>query len=302
MLRDVIAFIRSRTDLSRETALREINFAWKEIWASQDLPNSIFELTAVPDASAQRISLPYYVGTIRAVKANCSRERIELNTPRPAYQDKNYFQSPFTWAVLGKSSFNKTITNATTIAVSIAKAESTRFTVSLSGPTDNATETREQLVFDIGDTSHETLSRFTDAYISKDQITASNVVIKDYNGVELGLIPNGAFDGLNTIIQIIDKCTNLCCSSSVCNCFDILYKLACPYLYYDETFVAQEETLMAKTLEWITLPKEGGEAKAKVYAEKASQLAANSNNEELSITHHMDLGANQFVTQYRGLI
>lgn len=302
MLRDVIAFVQSRADLTRDAALREINFAWKEIWASQDLPNSLFELTAVPDANSQRISLPYYVGTIRGVKANCSRRSVALNTPRPAYQEQAYFQSPYVWAILGKSSFNKTITNATTLSISIAKAETARFTVSLTGPTDNATETREQIIFDIGDTEHETTNRFTDAYISKDAITTSNVVIKDYNDVELGIVPNGAFDGLNTVIQVLDKCSGLCCAQSVCNCFDVLYKLTCPYLYYDETFVAQQETLMAKTLEWITLPKEGGEAKAKVFAEKASQLAANSNSEDISIEHKMDFAVSPFSTQYRGLI
>lgn len=303
MLRDVKNFIKSRTDLADDAVLREINFAWKELWASDDLPNSLFELTVVPGANEQRISLPYYVGVLRGVKRNCNRERVVLNTPRPYYQDISYEQSPYTWRILGTSSLKKTISNATTLDISIPEAETARFVVTVEGPTDNAQKTREQVIFNIGDTAHETTNRFTDAFISKDLVTAANVTIAAADGTELALIYNDAFEALNTIVQIVDKCnTNCCAATSSCDCFDILYKARCPYLYYDETYVPFEEVLMQKTMEWIMMPKEGQEQKTLLYSEKSRQLATAFNSENMSIEKRLDLGRNPFTSTYSGLI
>jgi hypothetical protein len=299
MLRDVINFIQSRTDLTREAAIREINFAWKELWASDDLPNSLFELTVEPPEglNVARITLPWYVGEIRGVKM--CRERVHLNTPRPYYQDQVYFQSPYIWRVLGKSSLKRTITNATTLDITIPEAEESRFTVTVKGPTDNSQETREQLIFLPGETEKETVNRFTDAYITKDTITRFNVSLTAEEGDEIAFIPNSDFEAMNTVVQIQDKCDTVCNS---CRCFDILYKQVAPYLYYDETFVPFAEVLMAKALEWILMPKDGQENRAVLYSNKAAQLATSFNNDTYSVEKKLDLARNMFTTQYNGLI
>lgn len=298
MLKDVIDFVMSRTGLTREIALREINFAWNELWNSDDLPNSIQEITVTPTDTEPLLSLPYFVGIIRGVKEN--RVRVVLNTPRPAYHDGAYEQSPFVWRVLGITPLAKTIENATTITLKISEAETTAFTVTLIGPTDNSTEDREQIIFDIGETEKITTKRFTDCTsIVKDSLTASNVEIVGANDEDYGIIPANAYEARNTIVQVSDKCSE-CCSS--CRCFDVLYKKTAPVLAFDEQYVPHAEVLMTKTLEWITLPKDGQEEKASLFGEKARTLLTAYNHNEVSVEKVLDLGRNKFAPIHYGYL
>jgi hypothetical protein len=244
MLSDVIEFVKSRASIvDRATTLREINFAWKEIWAIDDLPNAVQEITAQSGTEA-RISLPHYVGKIRAIKQNCNRALISLYTPKSNYTESAYIQSPFSWVELGTNPLNATITNATTVNLEIAEAESEQITVTLLGETDNASEDREQLIIPIGTTNVESTKRFTNiTQATKDKFTLSDVKILDGNDVELGSIPNAAFEARNLIIQVTDSCNTNPCPSG---CFDILYKRVAPILYYDEQAIPNgyDEILM----------------------------------------------------------
>lgn len=295
MLKDVIDFVQSRTDMaSREDVLREINFAWREIWNSDDLPNSVFEMTVKPFDDTARIALPHVVGVLRGVKANLGRIRVDLNTPRPYYQDESYYQSPYTWRILGVSPLSQSITNATQLKFTIAEAEDELFKVVVVGPNDNAVEGRDQLNFAPGITELYTTMRFVDARsIVKDRILKSNVEITGANGEDFGIIPNLEFEARNTIVQITDKCLQ-CCNN--CRCFDVLFKKPAPYLYYDEQPIPYPEVLMTKTLEWITLPKDGQEQKTLMYADKSKTLLAGFNTDQSSIEKKMDLGRNLFAT------
>lgn len=295
MLKDVIDFVQSRTDLpSREDCLREINYAWREIWNSDDMPNSVFEMTVKPYDNTARISLPHYVGILRGVKANMGRLRVDLNTPRPYYQDEQYYQSPYTWRILGISPFRASITNASQLTLKISDAEDEQFAVTIIGPTDNAAESREQIIFAPGEVEKLSTLRFTDATsIVKDFITKSDVKIIGANDEDLGEIPNLFYEARNTVIQITDKCLQ-CCNN--CRCFDILFKKPAPVLYYDEQNVPFQEVLMQKTMEWISMPKEGQEKKTMMYAEKSKNLLQQFSKNETSIENRMDLGRNLFTT------
>lgn len=295
-LAEVISFVQSRTDMSnRADALREINAAWQEIWTADDLPNSVFEITVKPTDGevGSRITLPYFVGQIRAVKG-LDRIRVDLNTPRPYYQDETYFQSPYRWRILGKSPLKKSITNATRIVLSIPEPVEEQFTVTLQGPTDYSTRERDQIVFAIGDTEHEVTKNFTDLTdLSKDKLIPYNVQITSVNGDDYGIIPADAFTGLNTIAQVTDKCYTCCMS---CKCFDVLYKVPPPILYYDEQVIECGQVLMLKTLEWISMPKKGEEKQTIMYSEKAKSLLVSENHDERSVSKKMDIAANNFYT------
>lgn len=299
MLKDVIAYVSSRTgETNRDILLREINFAWKEFWNSDDVPNSLFEITVKPFDTEARITLPWYVDMLRGVKQNGSRNRITLNTPRSYYQDGNYAQSPWTWRILGNSPLTKSIDNATQFTVSVPQAETAIFKVTLRGPTDNAEDTREELTFQIGTTSKTTTKNYTDLVsVTKDVLTAQNVSIINSANEEVSLIPNNGFQANNTIVQIVDKCSQNCVD---CSCFDILFKAPCPYLFYDDTVIPFEEVLMAKTLEWMTMPKNGEDAKAAAYAAKAGQLLNQFTANENSVEKRLDLGKNSYTSLYYG--
>lgn len=293
-LKDIIEFIQSRTDLAnRDDVVREINNAWAEIWDSDDLPNSLFEISVKTFDQTNRITLPYYVDKIRGVKTQ-DRLRVDLNTPRPYYQDETYFQSPYLWRVLGTTPLKTSITNATAIKLSIAEAATEQFVVTLQGPTDNSTREREQIIFAVGDTEHWTTKNFTDLKeATKNKILSTNVVMTGANDEDYGIIPADAFVANNTVVQITDRC-NKCCTA--CRCFDILYKVPAPYLYYDEQVVPFPGVLITKTLEWIAMPKEGQEQKAILYAEKSKALLTAFNHNDVSVEKKMDLPRNTFCT------
>lgn len=253
----------------------------------------MFEVTVTPDEdNAARVTLPYFVGKIRAVKGY-DKVRIDLNTARPYYQDETYFQSPYTWRVLNTSPLLKSITNATRLKFSITEAETEQFTVTVIGTDDNATDVRNQLIFPVSTTEMWTTRQFTDATsIVKSKPTDCNVVIEGANGEDFGFIPNLSLDVNYQVIQVSDKCTS-CCAS--CRCYDVLYKKPVPLLYYDEQQVPYEEVIMTKTLEWITLPKEGQERKAQMFGEKSKALLTGFNaNNVPGLTHKLDLGRNLF--------
>lgn len=298
MLKDIINFVRSRTDLNREGALREINYAWKEIWNSDDLPNSVFEISVRPLDDNARISLPWYVGEIRGAKQNTyGRERIVLNTPRPWYQDQQYYQSIFLWRLLGTTPLKQSITNASTLTLKFNDPVIETTTATLLGPDDNGTQVREQVVFKVGESEKETVKRFTDLdTAAKDILTPSDLRLIDANGIDIGFIPNSAFEAKNFVVQITDKAFKVC---NFCRCFDILYKKACPYLFYDETPVPFEEVIMTKTMEWIMLPKEDQDKKAQLFSDKSRTLLTAYNHNEVSIEKRLDIGRSGFETQYR---
>lgn len=301
MLKDVLDFIMARTQLSRETALREINYAWKELWETDDLPNSLFEVTVQPTDSNAIISLPYYVGTIRGVKQNIvGRERIALNTPRPYYQDETYALLPWRWRILGTSPINHSILNATTVTLTFDRPCVEQTIVTLMGPDDRGEEVREQIIFEIGDITKESTRRYSDfSQIAKNTYTTNNLRVLNAQNEELGFVPNMAYDAKYTIVQITDQCNK---TQNWCRCFDILYKKICPILYFDEQPVAIENVLMAKTMEWITMPREGELQLASAFGDKARALLTAVNNNEQSIEHKMDIAHTNYETRYWGYL
>jgi hypothetical protein len=252
------------------------------------------EDTFKPLDNTARISLPHYVGIIRAVKATQGHIRVNINGPRPYYHDETYYQSPYLWRVLGTSPLSQTITNATRLKFSIDEAETEQFIVTVIGTDDRASTSKDVITFAPGEMEKFTTRNFTScSSIVKDVFTKSDVKIAGMNNEDFGIIPNAAFEARNTIIQITDKCLQ-CCTN--CRCFDILFKLPTPYLYYDEQVVEYPEVLMAKTMEWISMPKDGQEQKTLMYAEKAKAVLSAYNNNDSGVEKRVDLGANRFCT------
>ena len=298
MLKDVIDFIVARTGYDRTTALREINYAWEELWNTDDLPDSLFEISLVPSSTTGLLSLPYYVGQIRAVKEHDSHARITLETPRPYYHDGRYDLSPYTWRILGSSPLRTSITNASPLTLTIAEPETEEFTVTLEGPTDNAARSAEVATFAIGETSKVTTKCFTDiTSATKDMITKANVNLSGANSEDYGYIPNDDFEARNILAQITERCGTICTS---CACYDVLYKRKVPLLLNEGASVPFQQVLMTKTLEWITLPKDGGEVKADIFGQKARSLLEANVNSNTGVEKRLDLPINPFVTRYYG--
>lgn len=296
MLKDVIAFVKSRTGLTdRATILREINFAWSEIWNSDDLPGSVQEITL--KSAAARISLPWYVGETRGCKI-ADGVKVTLNTPRPHFQSATLWQTELKWRIFGPQPLYASILNASTLDVVIEDAEIENLTVVLIGPDDTAQDRREELVFTPGIKQKTSRYRFTDlTAFAKDIITISDVRLYDSTDTEISTIPNTLFEASNLFVQIKDHC-----DSSVETCYDVLYKKKTPYLYYDESPVPFQEVLMAKTLEWISLPKDEQISKTQAFSQKATNLLTQFNFNEKAVSKVLDIERNLYTTNYNGYI
>ncbi len=300
MLNDVLKLVQSRTGLNDVDALREVNFAWRELWDMDDLPGSLWEVSISPENQVPpRMSLPWYIGQIRGVKMNWQRERMTLNTPHVYYQNNEYYQSPFTWRILGKSPLMRSITNATRLDLTLGQNESAIVSVTIIGPTDTAAQTTETIVFPIGTRTKSTVNNFVDINsITKSTITANDISVKDSLGQEIAILPNSEYEASNTIVQILDKCMGTCFT---CGCFDIFYKLPLPILYNVNQLIPNESALVHKTLELITLNKPDQMPLAAAYHQKADGMLANANaNAAWGISMPLDLGNSPFNTKYYG--
>jgi hypothetical protein len=199
---------------------------------------------------------------------------------------------------MGTSPLAVSITNSTQISIVLPQKADAQFSVTLIGPTDMARMTREVLTFNIGDTAQLSVNNFSDLVsITKDAITTNDVAIVGANNEVYGLIPNMYFEARNTIAQITDKCLS-CCNN--CRCFDVLYKIPPPILYFDEQVVEFPQVIMAKTLENIAMPKVAPEQQVLMYAKKANDVSANYNNNDNSVAKQMDLGRNMFCSYTGG--
>jgi hypothetical protein len=57
---------------------------------------------------------------------------------------------------------------------------------------------------------------------------------------------------------------------------------------------------MAKTLEWISMPKDGQEQKTAMFADKARNLLTQFNGNDVGIDHKMDIARCKFPSLYFG--
>lgn len=299
MLKTVIDFIVSRTGLARDKALTEINLAWVDLWNGSDFPDSCYEITVKPEDPTPRMSLPWYVGTIRGVKWR-NMERVQLLTPRPWYQDHKYYQHSYTWKVLGRSPLSIPIINAGKLSFEMPYPEDFQFTINVEGPTDHSSRDFESIIMPTGETRVTSVKRFTDARgIVKSALTTNDIKVLDNNNDELGLLPNCEYEARNIIVQVTDDCMR---DITPCKCFDVLYKMPAPLLVNEYSTVDQPEALMNKTLEWIMISKPDMAQTTMLVGQKAAELLANSNNNDSSVTKKLDVATNRFSTRYHGYL
>lgn len=275
----------------RPDILREINFVWEEIWNGDDLPGSMFEITLKGSEDRMpRITMPYFVGKLRGVK-DSSRNRIELQTPRPFYQDETYLTSPYTWRILGESPLPRSIENATRLTFTLTKPSPVPFKISVIGTDDRASEVRDQITMLAGAKSISTTRQFTDATsIIKDTLLEEDIVITGANGEDYGIIPNLQYGAVHQLVQVADRCVTCCVT---CRCFDIAYKRIPTVFYYDEQIVPYPEVLMTKAMEWILLPKDGQEQKAALFGTKSAGLLTNRNADDSGVSHKLDVSVDR---------
>lgn len=251
MLRDLLQYAYEVTGIpldKRDQLLRLVNRAARELYDCADLPGSYGEKVFTFDADSgteKLITLPWFIGSIRAARLYEIGPRIDLVSVAEKYAPRSW-QPPFLeWRVYHRSPLVRTLTQATQLTFTISTAETTPIEITVVGQTTTAARVNETVIIDVGATSVTTLNQWSqddpDGIVSlqKNRVTNTDVVVTTtVDGTEVSKIPNRAFEARNIVIQISDDLSSY---STIDNSVEILYKKVWIPFYYDtDVFCAPE--------------------------------------------------------------
>lgn len=213
------------TDLASEGGIRindetqlqlikyRINKAAEELYNQDDLIGSLREqvFNVNTDGEGMQITMPNYVGKIRAVRWYYPSVNLNMVDMRPKYaarfwQPKNFIS----WRLKGESPIQVDISNAALITVTFKAACEKAINVTIEGTTDNATGlTKETLAFAIGDlTKTTTMSFETITALTKDVPSLYDCEVLDVDDNVLATIPNNQLNTSYQWVQIMNLPNN----------------------------------------------------------------------------------------------
>ena len=210
MLIDVYRNLKTRIgfkDSERPVIIDNINDAWREIYDSVDLPESMSEIIADINVTSQVITLPFFVENIRKIRWYDPRLPLTMDNPSNRYhEDRGNELWIRKWRKVKREALARTLENYTQLTVSIPLAEPTEFKITITGQTTNSAYTYETLTFAPGELTKTTVADFIDVKsIGKDGPTTYDITIADGDGVELAVIPNHLPTFKYLSIQILDQ-------------------------------------------------------------------------------------------------
>lgn len=215
----------------RQILLRLTNEAARELYAQSDMAGSLYEMVFKVNGD-QTITLPSYVGYVRAIREYASQQAWHINQMRPRYNQFNWQDAWRNIRLKNKQALQCTVTNASVGVVSVPMVETTPITVTLTGPTSTATQISEEVI--MTSLSVQSKNQFTDyVAVTKNVVTQYDVTLSDVDGKVLTVIPNTDFA---TVYQILDvsSCPWLSQNTSVLdNYMEILYKKSLKYMSDD---------------------------------------------------------------------
>lgn len=271
----------------RASLVRFLNEAAEELYAQADLSGSLMEQVFKVNGD-QTISLPHYVGRIRAIREYQSMQVWHINQMRPRYNQFNWKDMWRNYRLIGKRALMASVTNPSVGVLSVPAVETPPIVVSLSGPTTTASLVHEQVTMDA--LSKETTNAFQDySAVKKDRINNYDVTLSDVDDEVLTVIPNNM---LGASYQIIDvsMCPWLPSDTSVMDHYvEILYKKTLPYLSADDDeFPAfdYDHVIVNKIMQlWLEEQSKIDEATA--YDAKATRSAARIHEDQNRATEDL---------------
>ena len=204
--------VRINDDVERAWLVSQINATAKDFYSVWDLHGCEREQIVSQAANQQQIALPYYVQKVIAVRDYPTRYPLTQEDSRPRYL-RNLWLRPFMgypyfrWRIKSENSaIQNDIKNAAYLTISIPTANSTLFSVVITGSTTSADKAQEIVTFPVGTTTLNTsqLWQSIDS-IRKSAATDSNVTIADLDGEVLAVIPNNELLSQYMVVQVLDR-------------------------------------------------------------------------------------------------
>lgn len=209
----------------RVTLLRYLNEAAPELYAQSDMDGTLMEQVFKVNGD-QTISLPYYVGPVRAVRELASNWVWSIHQMRPRYNKFNWKDCFRNLRMRNLQALQYTVTNQSKGVITVPVVEDPPIVVSVVGPTDSSSQAQESVTMDA--VSKTTANCYND-YITvmKDRVNDYDVTLSDADGNILTVIPNSMCEAKYQIIDVsIFPFLNYNPNSPVINYLEILYKQA----------------------------------------------------------------------------
>lgn len=219
----------------RPTLVRFLNEAARELYKQSDMPGSLMEQVFKVNGD-QTISLPSYVGAVRAVREAASMQVWHLNQMRPRY---NQFNWPDMWRNIRlkyKSPLQNSMKNESFVVVTVPEVEDPPIVVSITGRTNQSSLISEEIVMDEQTKQGQYCYISPDGIFSvkKDRTCDFDVTVSDVAGNILTVIPNQEFESKYQILDV-SSCPWLPQNTSpLDNYLEVLYKRSLPYLFNDD--------------------------------------------------------------------
>jgi hypothetical protein len=258
----------------RATLLQYLNEAAPELYTQSDLVGSLMEQVFKVNGD-QTLSLPAYVGELRAVREYYSMQTWHINQMRPRYNQFNWQDTWRNFRLLGKRALMATVTNLSKGVISVVEVETPPIVITLTGPIAGASCISESVTMD--SVSKNTVNSFTDyVAVKKDRVNSFDVTLTDVDGKVLTVIPNNELEAKYQCVDI-SLCPWLPASvSTVDNYVEILYKKALNLLTLDSDefpCLGYDNVLVNKIMQ-LWAEEQGKADVATMYDTKASRTAA----------------------------
>jgi tetratricopeptide (TPR) repeat protein len=180
----------------------------------------------------QTISLPEYVGQLRAMRELDSQIAVQLSQMRPRYNQFNWEQEWRNWRLKGLQTLQTSIRNQSLLTASVLYVETPPIVITITGSNDDSSNIIETLTMDA--TSKTTVNTFNAvASIIKDRVNTYNVSIVDIDGRTLTKIPNNKLQCKYQIVDISLMPFFIQSTSPTNAWVEVLYKKALPWFQND---------------------------------------------------------------------
>jgi len=215
----------------RVVLLRFLNEAARELYDQSDMPGSTWEEVFKVNGD-QTITCPDRVGQIRAARELDSQVSWSINQPRPRYNQFNWTDMWRNLRLKYRQALMKSITNASVLRITVPFVESPPVSVTVKGPTTNATAIAETIV--MTSTEMFTTNQFVNVTsFKKTTINTCDILMTDVDGNILSAIPNDQYEARYQIVDV-SACPWLSISTSTLDHFlEVYYKKKLPVFYFD---------------------------------------------------------------------
>ena len=215
----------------RAVLLRFANTAAKELYSTSDMAGCLEEQYFKINAN-QTISLPEYVGQIRAMREAWSHIAIKLSQMRPRYNQFNWPDEWRNWRIKGLQTLQTSLQNQSELLVSASGIETVPAIVNISGPSIGSANVSE--VITLSSTPIQTTNAYLDVFsFTRNTVGQYDIILSDIDGNQISYIPNNK---LKAQFQIIDISTSPWFPANVnplLGWVEVLYKKSLPWFQND---------------------------------------------------------------------